>query len=111
MAELEAEAATFNHPLEPEIDWATVETAVDQQETAHTVFSNQTTSGYVVSHDPYSNEVIVTNQAQTLIERMRPMQDAYNVQMLQAQQRGQLQAEREVVRGWQSVIELIDDTE
>jgi hypothetical protein len=42
---------------------------------------------------------------------MRPLQDAYNVQMLQAQQRGQLQAEREAVRSWQSVIELVDDTE
>jgi hypothetical protein len=138
LAELEAEAATFNHPLTPEIDWRRIETAVDEQETAHTVFSNQTISGDVVSHDPYSNEVIVSERpivinssevverfenaieevrtsmvhpASSLIERMRPMQDAYNMQMLQAQQRAQLQAEREHVRSWQSVIELIDDTE
>lgn len=53
----------------------------------------------------------MSHPAESLVERMRPMQDAYNRQMLQAQQSAQLQAEREHVRSWQSVIELIDDTE
>jgi hypothetical protein len=53
----------------------------------------------------------MSHPAESLVERMRPMQDAYNRQMLQAQQSAQLQAEREHVRSWQSVIELVDDTE
>jgi len=118
LAELEAEAATFNHPLEPEIDWETIEAALDTEESAHTgsertvrFVTNQ--AGIEMFENALRAEVsnFLPHPADSLVERMRPLQDAYNVQMLQAQQRGQLQAEREVVRGWQSNIELIDDTE
>jgi hypothetical protein len=121
MAELEAEAATFNHPLEPEIDWATVETAVDQQETAHTDSERSITlitsrAGMEMFQEALRVEVnqnfrdtVVTGQTQTLIERMRPMQDVFNREMFLVQQHAQLLTER--VRARQSVIELIDDTE
>lgn len=116
LAELAAEAAQFDSDLEfsessddefdddedygEEFHWGDTEHAVEieemlrDEETAHTV-----------------SQLSMPHPAESLVERMRPLQDAYNVQMLQAQQRGQLQAEREAVRSWQSVIELVDDTE
>lgn len=125
MAELEAEAATFNHPLEPEIDWATVEAALDTEESAHTGSERNLTihtsaagmamfqqalraeveqdfRDVIVSERPIvinSSEVVerfenaieevrtfMAHPASSLVERMRPLQDAYNRQMLQAQQ-------------------------
>ena len=136
MAELEAEAAQFDSDLELSDeeeytdedyneDWENDEQDEDEEEiqrheeAAHTVYPYTPLNSFY----PYTplnsfidaNGNTVTNVAPhpagSLVERMRPLQDAYNVQMLQAQQRGQLQAEREAVRSWQSVIELVDDTE
>jgi ABC-type Zn2+ transport system substrate-binding protein/surface adhesin len=127
MAELEAEAAQFDSDLESSDeedytdeeyneDWENDEQEEDEEEmqrheeTAHTVYPYTPLNSFI---DANGNTItnLAPHPADSLVERMRPLQDAYNVQMLQAQQRGQLQAEREVVRGWQSVIQLVDDTE
>ena len=108
LAELEAEAATFSHPLNPEIDWATVEIQLDQEESAHTGSERSITmvtgqAGMEMFQQALRTEVNsqltmpaidheemreYMNQTHvSLVERMRPLQDAYNMQMLQAQQR------------------------
>jgi hypothetical protein len=127
MAELEAEAAQFDSDLEPSDeeeytdeeyneDWENDEQDEDEEEierheeAAHTVYPYTPLNAFI---DANGNTItnVAPQTAESLVEIMRPLQDAYNMQMLQAQQRGQLQAEREAVRSWHSVIELIDDTE
>jgi hypothetical protein len=121
LAELEAEATTFNHPLQPEIDWRTVETEVDQQEAAHTV-SERNVTMYLSQESAQMFEEAVraeaafqlsmSHPANSLVERMRPLQNVYNMQMLEAQQSADLEFQVALERGrWQSTIELIDDTE
>ena len=98
LAELEAEAATFSHPLDPEIDWETVEAALDTEESAHTGSERSITmvtgqAGMEMFQEALRAEVnsqlsVPDYQiAQSLTERLRPLQDAYNMRMLQAQQR------------------------
>jgi hypothetical protein len=136
MAELEAEAAQFDPPLEDSEedytdeeyneDWENDEQDEDEEEiqrheeAAHTgsernvtmYMSQEAVEVFQEALRAEANsQLSMPHPADSLVERMRPLQDAYNVQMLQAQQRGQLQAEREAVRSWQSVIELVDDTE
>jgi len=79
--------------------------AIEQFQEALRAEANSQLSGYSTIAIPEPQA------AQSFIERMRPLQDASNRQMLQAQQSAQLQAEREHVRSWQSVIQLVDDTE
>lgn len=95
LAELEAEAATFSHPLEPEIDWRRIETQLAQEEAAHTVSERTYTihtslAGARMFEEALSTEVSnsLSHPANSLIERMRPLH-----------------------RTWQSTIELVDDTE
>ena len=138
MAELEAEAAQFDSDLESSDeedytedyneDWENDEQDEDEEEmqrheeAAHTGSERNVTmymsqvageqfQEALRAEAAFQLSIPAPQIAASLIERMRPMQDAYNMQMLQAQQRAQLQAEREHVRSWQSVIELIDDTE
>jgi hypothetical protein len=136
MAELEAEAAQFDSDLESSDDedytedynedWENDEQDEDEEEiqrheeAAHTgsernvtMYMSQEAVGVFQEalRAEANSQLSMPHPANSLVERMRPLQDAYNVQMLQAQQRGQLQAEREAVRSWQSVIELVDDTE
>jgi hypothetical protein len=110
-----------------EFYWGDAEHAVEieemlrDEETAHTVSTvsersisiHTNLAGARMFEEALRAEVSnsLPHPENSLVERMRPLQNAYNVQMLQAQQRSQLQAEREGVRGWQSTIELIDDTE
>ncbi len=84
LAELEAEAATFSHPLEPGINWRTIETQLDQEEAAHTVSER-------------------TYTIHTNLVGARMFEEA-----LRAEVNSQLTMP---LPAWQSTIELVDDTE
>lgn len=126
MAELEAEAAQFDPVSESSDeedytdeeyneDWENDEQDENEEEMQnheeYAVELEELARDEETAHTVSQLSMPAPQTAASFVERMRPMQDAYNVQMLQAQQRAQLQAEREHVRSWQSVIELIDDTE
>jgi len=115
LAELAAEAAQFDHPLDPpsvyEEDWENDEQAEDEEEiqrheeAAHTV-----------------SQLSMPHPAGSLVERMRPLQNLYNVQM-QAYQDLVITGEAVVhtdrlmaaslasLATGRAVIQLIDDTE
>lgn len=84
LAELEAEAATFSHPLRPEINWRTIETQLDQEEAAHTASER-------------------TYTIHTNLVGARMFEEA-----LRAEVNSQLTMP---LPAWQSTIELVDDTE
>jgi DNA repair photolyase len=97
LAELEAEAATFNHPLTPEIDWRRIETELDQEEAAHTGSERNLTIHTSLAGARIFEEALraegsnyLPHPTNSLVERMRPLQDAYNMQMSQAQQSAEL---------------------
>jgi hypothetical protein len=94
LAELELEAATFSHPLNPEVDWETIEAALDTEEAAHTV-----------------SEVLLPSPhpADSLVERMRPLAQQYNAAIFQNS--SGVPINTGPGWQWQSVIELIDETE
>jgi hypothetical protein len=79
-----------------------------------------TESPYLVAVDeipPASMEEVrefMSHPAESLVERMRPLQDAYNRQMFEAQQHAELITSRVGLRGEardSRPIELVDDTE
>ena len=134
LAELEAEAATFSHPLDPEIDWETVEAALDTEESAHTGSERNLTihtsaAGMAMFQQALRAEVnsqlsVPDYQiAQSLTERLRPLQDAYNREMSQAQYVAGIDPYTSDINNvqvgqvtWRTArregqIELIDDTE
>lgn len=119
MAELEAEAAQFDPSSassdeedytdeDYREDWENDEQDEDEEEmqrheeAAHTVsIDSQTYFNYQLS-------MPAPQTAQSLVDRIRPLQEEYNMQMLRAQQAAESQLE--TVR-WQSLIEVVDDTE
>ncbi len=144
LAELEAEAATFSHPLEPEIDWATVEAALDTEESAHTGSERSVTmvtnqAGMEMFQQALRAEVntqltmpainheevrqSMAHPAESLVERIRPLQDVYNREMLQAHYVAGVDPYTSDINSvqvgrvtWRTArregqIELIDDTE
>lgn len=121
LADLAAEAAMFDDQSESldqnnddEEDWTDEDFEdEDEEEDAHTFSELTPTSGtlYISSADYLSsNFITVTNDTTSIsiVDRLAPLQETYNMQMLRAQQ-AQSELERNV--GWQSVIELVDDTE
>ena len=119
MAQLEAEAAQFDPSSassdeedytdeDYREDWENDEQDEDEEEmqrheeAAHTVsIDSQTYFNYQLS-------MPAPQTAQSLVDRIRPLQEEYNMQMLRAQQAAESQLE--TVR-WQSLIEVVDDTE
>lgn len=94
MAELEAEAAQFDVPSESsdnedygdEFHWG------DEQDEDEEEMQRHEEAAHTVSIDSqtYFNSQLsmpAPQTAQSLVERVRPLQEAYNMQMLQAQQR------------------------
>lgn len=135
MAELEAEAAQFDSDLESSDDedytedynedWENDEQDEDEEEmqrheeTAHTVYPYTALNCFI---DANGNTVsnVSPHPAQSLVERMRPLQDAYNMQMLQAHQISNsyhnasdtvMAAGLALLATTRNSIELIDDTE
>jgi hypothetical protein len=99
----------------------------EMEREAATWDSAHTESPYLVAMDPVSSEVTITERrphpAESLVERMRPLQDAYNMQM-QAYQDLVITGEAIVYANGSTIsvgsrgqardnrpIELIDDTE
>ena len=119
MAELEAEAAQFDVPSESSDDedygedfyWGDEQDEDEEElqrheEAAHTVSQLSMPALSIVYPDPQT--------AASFVERMRPLQNAYNMQMFEPQQHAELITNRVGTRGeatGRAVIQLIDDTE
>ena len=145
MAELEAEAAQFDSDLESSDeedytedyneDWENDEQDEDEEEmqrheeAAHTV-SERNVTMYMsqVAGEQFQEalraeaafQLSMPHPAASLVERMRPLQDTYNMQMLQAQQSSDsyhnasdtvMAAALASLAMRRNSIELIDDTE
>ena len=130
LAELAAEAAQFDSSLqsstiEEDEDWENEEQDEDEEEmqrheeAAHTVSETEISVTTSQTGVELYNELLrieanswLSNTppqtAQSLVDRIRPLQEEYNMQMLRAQQAAESQLE--TVR-WQSLIEVVDDTE
>jgi len=118
LAEIQAEAALFDH--QPELsneddqddeDWLDEDFEdSNEEETAHTVYPYTALNSFIDANGNIVDSVS-PQTAQSLVERIRPLQETYDLQMLRAQQATQLNAEMVHVRAWQSIIEVVDDTE
>lgn len=131
MAEIEAKAAQFDSDLEPSDeedytdeeyneDWENDEQDEDEEEMQRHEEAAHT--GSVDAQAYYNSQLIMPapQTAQSLVERMRPLQDAYNMQMLQAHQISNsyhnasdtvMAAGLALLATTRNSIELIDDTE